>query len=226
MASGAIVPAQQETVEKTPLERASIAIAEEAKQLKVTDEPSYLIVTEQLKMVATTIKNLESFFAPMKSAAHKAWRSICDRENETKSHLEVAKNHLSRQVTEWNTKKERERQETERKLREEALKKQEDEKLAEASVLEQQGRHEEAAEVISEPIHAPTIVVAKDVPKVAGISTRQTWNFRITNESLIPREYLVVDEGKIRKVVKAMQQDTKIPGVEVYTEDSVVTRTK
>lgn len=60
---------------------------------------------------------------------------------------------------------------------------------------------------------APVSQVA--APKVGGISIPKVWTFEITDASLIPREYLLVDETKIRKVVAALKGSTNIPGVRV-----------
>lgn len=46
-------------------------------------------------------------------------------------------------------------------------------------------------------------------------------DYRIVDESLIPREYLVVDTAKIRK---AMHAGTPIPGVEYYEKPSIQAR--
>lgn len=61
-------------------------------------------------------------------------------------------------------------------------------------------------------------------PKADGITTRENWKFRITDASLVPREYLSVDEKKVGAAVKLSKGDTKIPGIEVYREDTVVVR--
>jgi hypothetical protein len=41
------------------------------------------------------------------------------------------------------------------------------------------------------------------------------------NEALIPRQYLNVNETKIRGVVRALGASAAIPGVEVFEETSV-----
>jgi hypothetical protein len=53
------------------------------------------------------------------------------------------------------------------------------------------------------------------------VSTREVWKFEITDAAQIPREYLVVDEARIRKVVQALKGDAKIPGVRVYPERQI-----
>ena len=74
----------------------------------------------------------------------------------------------------------------------------------------------EALEVRAATVVAP--IIQREPPKVAGISTREVWKFRISNAAAVPREYCAIDEARIRKVVAALKGDTAIPGVEVYAE--------
>lgn len=128
---------------------------------------------------------------------------------------------------EWKRREEEERinaerrREAERKAREEAERK--------AGELRQAGLKREAAKVVREAAKAPVEVPApvslqSTTPKIEGISSRKNWTFRIVNESLVPREYLVPDEKKIRGVVKALKEKAKIPGVEVFAEESVAVK--
>lgn len=65
---------------------------------------------------------------------------------------------------------------------------------------------------------APVLAAPAAAPKVAGVSGRIIWKWRVKSESAIPREYLVRDDKKIGGVVRAMGKDTNIPGIEVYPE--------
>jgi len=47
------------------------------------------------------------------------------------------------------------------------------------------------------------------------------WNFKVENPALVPREFLMVDESKIRAYVRAMQADAKISGVRIYKEEQI-----
>lgn len=89
---------------------------------------------------------------------------------------------------------------------------------------------EESGEPI-QPIQPP--MPAPDVPAMPDRTTRSTlgtttvrkiWTFEITNESAIPREYLVADEKKIRAVVKAGIRN--IDGVRVFEIDQLSVRSK
>ena len=132
--------------------------------------------------------------------------------------------------------KERERlaeqaRETERKAREKA-----EVKRRAAAEAEAAGRREEAArlqaraaatetkaaekaaaiELQAAAVVAP--VIQREVPKVAGLKTREVYKFEVTDAALLPLEYLVPDEQRIRKVVNALKMDTRIPGVRVYPD--------
>ena len=64
-------------------------------------------------------------------------------------------------------------------------------------------------------------VIDRAPPKVPGISTREVWSFEITDASALPREYLMPDEQKIRRVVQALKENTAIAGVRVWPEKSI-----
>lgn len=63
-------------------------------------------------------------------------------------------------------------------------------------------------------------VITQEVKKVSGTTKR--WVFDITNVSQVPREYLMVDEVKIRKAVAAGVR--LIPGVNIYQQESISIR--
>jgi hypothetical protein len=80
----------------------------------------------------------------------------------------------------------------------------------------------EEAQAIAEQMNAPApTVLVKEAPKVFGISTSERWLFEVIDATAIPREYLVIDESRIRKVVTALKADCKIPGVRVYSEKNI-----
>lgn len=64
-------------------------------------------------------------------------------------------------------------------------------------------------------------VAQQAAPKVGGISVPKVWIFEITDAALVPREYLVVDEKKIRGVVQALKGATSIPGVRVFEQKRI-----
>lgn len=120
--------------------------------------------------------------------------------------------------------KAREKAEAERKAAEEAAaagRAEEAAKLqARAAATEAKAAEKvEAIETRAAAVVAP--IIQREAPKVAGVATREVWKFTVTDPALVPREYCVVDEARIRKVVAALKGDTTIPGVRVYAEKTI-----
>lgn len=57
-----------------------------------------------------------------------------------------------------------------------------------------------------------------------GVTTRTTWKYTVEDLASVPREYLMLDEKKIKAVVKAMKGETAIPGIRVHEEGSVAVK--
>jgi hypothetical protein len=82
---------------------------------------------------------------------------------------------------------------------------------------------DDAAPVIAEAppvISAPVVATAAPAEKVKGITKR--WTYDVTDESLVPREYMTVDLAKLRAAVNAGTR--LIPGVNIYQEDGLMIR--
>lgn len=56
----------------------------------------------------------------------------------------------------------------------------------------------------------------------AVASSKTVWEFAIVDEKLIPREYLIVDEDKIKKAIKAGIRE--IPGLNIWEATSMTIR--
>jgi hypothetical protein len=78
---------------------------------------------------------------------------------------------------------------------------------------------------IGEIQNTPTVMPSTHVPafgtaKVKGLTKR--WVFDVQDAAMIPREYLQVDEKKIREAVAAGTRN--IPGVRIYQDESITLR--
>lgn len=199
----------------------ALSVPDQAKQISIKTMDDYVRAGEIMLTIKAIRKKITETFKPIKQKMDAAKQEVLDQERAADAPLKEAESWLSPQIITWNREQERIRQEEEARLREIARKEEEDRQLQEAILAEQSGQKEEAEAIISAPVQAAPVVVPKAVPKVAGMSIRDNWKFRITNEKLIPREYLKVDEVKIGQVVRAMKSAANIPGVEVYNEGTV-----
>ena len=67
------------------------------------------------------------------------------------------------------------------------------------------------------PINISVPANSYSVTKLNGAA--KVWKFKVTNPSLVPREYLIVDDTLIRKAVANGSRN--IPGVKIFQEDTL-----
>jgi hypothetical protein len=179
-------------------------------------------------------KSIADFFKPMKDAAHRAHKEVCNRENETLKPLEDAALALGQRIASFEhqareaarIEQDRLRVEQQRIAEEEA--RQEAERLAieDAIELEAAGDIAAAEAVLANPTpvvprYVAPPVVPTNITRVAGAAARTTWKARVVNPNLVPREYLIVDESALNKIAGVMKERAKVPGVEFYPETAV-----
>lgn len=88
---------------------------------------------------------------------------------------------------------------------------------AKAAELDEAKLQEQTLDALPDlPVPVPVVAEA---PKVEGVQMRKVWTFEVESVALIPAEYLVVDEKKIRQAVRDGVRD--IPGVRIFKESQV-----
>jgi hypothetical protein len=214
MATAEVITGQEEQAINNSVETTALTTAQQAKAITVTDAEGYNSASEMVRGIVAIRRQVEQTFAPMKKKAHEAWKEVVAQEKKLLEPLEDAETYLKRQIGGYVAREEAARREQENRLRLEAQKlaeeaarrEAEEAALASAIAAEQQGDTATAEAVLAAPIKtAPVfvapIIVPRTVQKQEGLSARKTYKFRVVNESLVPREYLKVDEVKIGQVV-------------------------
>ena len=204
----------------------ALAIPEQAKAIQVVDNASYARAGAVLVAIKGIRKQIKATFKPMKQKIDESKREVLEQERKLDAPLIEGEEFIKPQLARWDTKQEAIRYKKELALRAVARKAEEERQLAEAIALEEQGEKKEAAQVMSEPVYVPPVVVASTVPKLKGISYPVTWHFRVTNAKLIPRPFLMPDDKMINGVVKAQKSATNIPGIEAYSVKGTSSRAR
>lgn len=200
-----------------------------AKALVITSHEHYSQAGEFLKDIKALRKEVDAAFDPIITKAHEAHKEACGQKKRADTPLLEAETILKRGLIAWDTERERQRVIEERRLHELARQEAEARQVAEAAALEAEANaatdlteaseiRREAETVLQAPVMVPVVVVAKDTPKVSGITYREVWKYRVVDDTKIPREYLTRDDVKIGGVVRALKGATTIPGIEVYAE--------
>jgi len=216
-------PAEKPADQVSQVAQQAIQMRDGSLKFFVKDDAQYQTATNGLKKIKGVRKMIKDLLDPMVKAAYDAYKKNADRRKEIEAPLDDAERHLKNQMAKYADLKERERRDAERKAREEA-----DEKMREAEKAAEEGRHTEADIALQEAAQmevAPPPVIA--APTVVGAHTTKRWAYEITDPDQVPREYLMVDEGKISGIARATKNtDTPqaIPGVKFYLKTGISVR--
>jgi hypothetical protein len=203
-----------------------------AKTLTVTDQSTLDTANEFLKNVKAIAAKVADSFDPQISQAHALHKSLLDEKKKFTAPLEEAEKIVKRTITGYLVEEDRKRREVEAErarieaeARAEAEKKMKAVEKAEAKgdAAKAESIAQEAVNIMAAKIDAAPIVPER--PIAAGLGLTENWEFTIIDKNLIPREYMIPDEVKIGRVVRALKSEAKIPGVSITSRRSVSSRT-
>ena len=207
----------------------STELTTRAQAMLVVNQESQAQASGLLLAIAAMRKELADTFKPMKDAAHRAHKTICEQEKALDSPLAEGERALKDRIGGYVLEEQRLARQAEEALRraesERAQLARETESieqaLTDAIALEAQGNIDAAEAILANPALAPlryaaAASVAQRTASVPGVTTRTDWDFRVINEAMIPREYLAINEPAIRYLGKATKGKATIPGVEFF----------
>lgn len=198
------------------LESKALALVDEAKALQIVDQDSFELADSYLSRNKSMQKTWLDFTQPNVDAANAAADTAREIRDRVIVPLKEWERGIKSKMGAWHQEQERLRLEAERKANEEA-------KLAAAVEAEQSGEKAEADAILNGDVTVAPVILPAFRGTVKA-SFRENWTFKITDPSLIPREFLMPDMTKIGGVVKAMKGSTRIPGVQAYAEQVVAGR--
>ena len=210
----------------------AIKIHEQAKMLTINTPTDYDGAAEFTKQVKSLSKRIKNYWEPLKKSARASWQSLVDREKELLTPLEQAETEVKKKMAAY----QRKVQEEERaaRLLAEKLKREESERLLQQATEAAEKGNEMESEILlaqAEIIETTKPVIQMQAPTARGISTRTMYKAKIVDESKVPVEVAgvtirPVDISAINKLAQASKGKLQIPGIEIYTEDSVSVRTR
>lgn len=150
-------------------QRAEILVGT-AQQIVVSDQTSMENANDFIIRLRSGQKGVVAFFADMKSTAHKAWKTICDKEKTITDIFKSADAIASKKIIAYRNEERRKAQEAARKAEIEAAerRRKEEEKLLRQAVKAEEKGQTEKAEILAEQatqVHVPTAVVEPAVKK-------------------------------------------------------------
>jgi hypothetical protein len=201
------------------------------KSIVVRDQATLDAANDFLHEVDAMLERIDNSFNPQIARAHELHKSLIAEKKKFTEPLELAKKVVGQRVAIHVTALQEKRREAERVrlAAEEDARRLAEKAVDKAGKLEAGGNGGKAAKVIEEAHDKVEAIMAAapEIPEeadTAGLVIREDWKFSIVDASLIPREYLVPDEKKIGRIVRALKGDANIPGVRAYSEKSTAVR--
>ena len=183
--------------------------------LVITDNDTYTAADKFCVVLKGLEKEVIADFAESKEAAHLAHKKITAQEKAHLDKLVPPRNLVKQKMSQYTDEQERLRRLEEDRLRLEAKKIADAEALRQAEQAQMEGHEEEAEAIIQAPVYVPPVVVPVSTPKASTV-IRKMWTARVIDPLLVPRQYLIVDEAKLRKQALATGNSIQVPGVEFY----------
>ncbi|MFH1511128.1 MAG: hypothetical protein ABIF10_05535 [Candidatus Woesearchaeota archaeon] len=217
-------------MENKQLEKEALVTVEQINTLSVKDNDGNTLATKLLQGNKELQAKVHETFDPICDKAHKTWKEAVAQRDKFLKPLQDAERTVKSKISAFIMDQQRIAREAQDKL--DAARRKEEEKQraaleAKAVKAEEKGNIEKAEELREkkEGVFIPGAVVESTVEKVEGQTSRTTYDFEIIDETLIPRKYLIVDDKKIRQMVKTFGKEASIPGVRIYPKVVVSIRT-
>jgi hypothetical protein len=208
--------------------------------LVVTDDDSFQKAMAAASEIKSRANRIESLRVKLKEPYLQAGKEIDRIAKGLLELLDKPNAHVKTQLLEWNKVLAERRREEERRIKEaeeQARKDAQkilDDAKAESEFSKALGMTEEATktelvaanqvERAHDQITKQTNTALKKAAqvKVPGITKR--WTFKVTDLSKVPREWLILDETRVRQEGVAKKGQVEIPGIEFFQEESVSVR--
>lgn len=206
-----------------------------ANEITVTNGEEYSEASNFLLKIKEMQKKVGEYWKPLRENAHKAWKSICDKEKEFTSPLQEAEHIIKGKMIEWQRQEEEKRLAEQRRLQaeaEERARKERERLIKQAEKLKTPVLKEQRLQE-AEEVEAPEITLQTEKPKVTGISTRKLWKAKLEDKEKFIRAalddknlmpYIEIDMGKLNKMAAATKGEIEYPGVKFYEEMTIAGR--
>lgn len=200
-----------------------------ANDLIIKTDDDNIFASEKLKIIKGMQKDVGLFIDGPVAAANALWKSLCDKRNQLSDPLKRAEKTIKEKIARFLTDKENERRrlqyEAEAKARSEEERKRK-ELEDKARIAEEAGKAAKAEELRAkaETVQVVAKFVAPIATKTKGVSMIDYWEIEVTDKSLVPEEYKIVDISMVNKVANATKGALPIPGCAIHKRQRISSR--
>jgi len=205
------------------VDRAEI-VAKDFEGYQIVNNDAYSFAGEHLKKVKSISAEIDEKRRSMTKPLDEAKKKIMDFFKGPLDKLARVEGNIKNAMLTFQREQEEIRRKEEARMQELARREEERRRKAleeKAKKADEKGDVEKAEDLRQqkEEVFVPAPIVESQVTKVAGISTKKVWRFKIIDASKIERQWMVPDEKAIQAYVTATKGTRPIPGLEIYSED-------
>ncbi len=188
----------------------------------ITTALAYASAGEDLKALKANLKALDTKRKDLTKPLDQSKKEITAFFNVPMDKIKAVITNVSGSMVSWHNEQERIRRAEQDRLRE--VQRKEATRLA--KVAEKARDRGDTAKMDefdarSEEVSFAAPAVVPSTTKVAGLAMTKLWKYRIVDESAIPRQYMIPNAKMLGELARTMKGLAEIPGVVVYSEDSV-----
>lgn len=223
--SGKVAPVAKDNKPELTKDNEIVLLSQEVQAFPATVAPiktpqQYEEAADKLKRIKAAIAQIEAKRVLYTKPLNDTVKNINQDAKDSKAPWERAETAFKNALIAYNNEQlrlQREEQQRQNQLaqqQQDRLNKQAEQAAASGNAGRAELLQERASQVV-----AP--VINRAPPKVSGISIREVWKFEVNDINKVPREYLMVDETKVRGVVNSLKADAKIEGIRVYQDQQM-----
>ena len=206
-------------------------LVEQAKALRITDQPSYNLAAERLLAVADLRREIVAHHEPIKRAAHAAWKQVIAAEDKLLGPVAEAERILKTAIGDWEAEQRRLENEARVKAEAEARRAAEEQRENELEQAEAEGA---TVEEITAMVNAPLIVepprIEPAFQPARGVSMAVNWKGEVTSLELLVKaiaagraniNLVAGNEVAINQLARATRGTLQVPGVRFFSQSTV-----
>jgi hypothetical protein len=192
----------------------ALVLADETRGFQVTTRLEFTIAAEKLRTVKGFLRDLEAQRTKVTGPMNEALRQVNEWFRGPRDNLERAERTLKNALASFEAAETAKIRAQERAAAEAARRDQE-ELARRAASAEAKGQAAKAEELKARAAAVVPATPALAPVKAKAMAFTDVWDIQVVDAALVPREYLMVDEAKIKAVVKATKGTVPIPGVQI-----------
>lgn len=187
------------------LEPKATGIVERAAELAVASETDYQTASDYRQVIKSMQDEIGKDLDPLVESAYRTHRGLTGLRSKALKPLADADAALLSRMKAYRLEQNRLAAEAERKRLDELRKAEEEERLKRAVAAVDADLPDLADVILETPVAMPVAVSPAPPPvKTAGTTEVKKWSYEMVNPLLVKRDFLSVDESKIRQTVKTL----------------------